>query len=77
MTEIILAEIDRAANTPMPLDQRRKRMAELRRMIDELQRQAFAMGDAPYNLDPAIILGVRVVKREPVNKIERRVAANV
>jgi hypothetical protein len=77
MVEVILAEINRAANTPMPLDQRRKRMAELRRMIDELQRQAFAMGDAPYNLDPAIILGVRVVKREPVNKIERRVAANV
>jgi hypothetical protein len=59
----------------MPLDQRRQRMSELRRTIEELQRQAYALGDTPYNVDPAVVLGVRVVKREPVNKIERRVAA--
>jgi hypothetical protein len=75
MVAVIRKEIERAASDPLPLDQRRKRIAELRRTIDELQRQAFALGDNPYSLDPAIILGVRVVRRETVKKVERRMSA--
>jgi hypothetical protein len=75
MTEIIFAEVDRAANDPMPLPQRKQRIAELKQQIDELQRTAYALGHVPYDLDPAIILGVRVVRREQVKKVERRVVA--
>ena len=44
IVEVILAEIERAANVPLPFEQRRKRMVELRRQIDTLQRQAMALG---------------------------------
>ncbi len=73
MTDVILAEIERAANDPLPLERRRKRMIELRRMIDELQRQALALGADAYALPPPVILGVRVVRA--VKKVERRVSA--
>lgn len=75
MTNALMREIDRLANTPMPLDQRKKRMAELRRLIDDLQRQALALGADAYALPPQVILGVKVPKREAAKKVERRVAA--
>jgi hypothetical protein len=75
MTEVICAEIDRAANDPMPLPQRKQRIAELKAQIDELQRTAYALGHVEYNTRPEVILGVRVVRREQVKKVERRVAA--
>lgn len=77
VVEAILSEIDRAANAPMPLDQRRKRIVELRRMIDDLQRVAFALGANDYSLPPEVVLGVRVVRREVAKKVERRVAAEM
>jgi hypothetical protein len=78
MTKLILGEIARAANDPLPLPQRKQRMAELRRMIDDLQHQAYALGADAYALPPQVILGVKVVKvgrREAVKKSERRVSA--
>jgi hypothetical protein len=63
MVEVILAEIERAANAPLPFEQRRKRMVELRRQTDTLQRQAFALGAGTSDLPPAVVLGVRVASR--------------
>jgi hypothetical protein len=71
MTEVILSEIERAANTPLPREQRRKRMVELRHQIDELQRQGLALGADTYGLPPAVILGARLVQREQVKRVER------
>jgi hypothetical protein len=70
-TEVILSEIERAANTPLPREQRRKRMVELRHQIDELQRQGLALGADTYGLPPAVILGARLVQREQVKRVER------
>jgi hypothetical protein len=75
MTKLILGEIAHAANDPLPLPRRKQRMAELRRMIDDLQHQAYALGADAYALPPHVILGVKVVRHEVVEKIERRVSA--
>jgi hypothetical protein len=77
MTEVILKGVNRAANDPLPLPQRKQRIAELRRTIDDLQRAALSLGGDSYSLPEQVILGVRVVRREQVKKIERRVAAAV
>jgi hypothetical protein len=67
ITNIVLGEIDRLANLPMPLPQRKRRIAELQAEIDELRWQARALG--ALDLPPAYLLGVKVVKKE----VERRV----
>ena len=46
----------------MQYEQRRKRMAQLRRVIDELQRQALALGEDASDLPPEVVLGVRVAE---------------
>jgi hypothetical protein len=71
MTKVILAEVERAANDPLPLDGRRKRIVQLKAEIDTLQRQAFALGANDYATPPEIILGVKV-RREAVKKAETR-----
>jgi hypothetical protein len=44
MVELLLAEVDRMANSPIPPAERKRRMVELRRQINELQRQGLALG---------------------------------
>ena len=63
MTNALLKEIDRLANLPMPLPQRKRRIAELQAEIDTLQRQALALGAGTSGLPPAVVLGVRVGSR--------------
>jgi hypothetical protein len=75
MTNALLKEVERVSNTMGPPTQRKARMAELKEQIDELRRVAFSLGDQPYDLSPEVVLGVRVVRREQVKKIERKVAA--
>jgi len=53
---------DRLANLPMPLPQRKRRIAELQAEIDTLQRQALALGAGTSGLPPAVVLGVRVAE---------------
>jgi hypothetical protein len=62
MTNALLKEIDRLANLPMPLPQRKKRIGELEAAIDTLQRQALALGAGTSGLPPAVVLGVRVAE---------------
>ncbi len=62
MTNALLKEIERVSNLPMPLPQRKRRIAELRREIDELQRQAAALGEHAFALPPEVVLGVRVAE---------------
>jgi hypothetical protein len=63
--------VERAANDPLPLDGRRKRIVQLKAEIGTLQRQAFALGANDYATPPEIILGVKV-RREAVKKAETR-----
>jgi hypothetical protein len=58
----LLKEIDRLANLPMPLPQRKRRIAELQAEIDTLQRQALALGAGTSGLPPAVVLGVRIAE---------------
>jgi hypothetical protein len=51
----------------MPLAERKKRIAELKAQVDTLQRAALALGDS-NGLPPEVVLGVRVVKREPAKR---------
>ena len=67
MTDALLKEIDRLANLPMPLPQRKRRIAELTAEIDTLRWQARALGDTA--LPPAYLLGVRVARREPAKRV--------
>ncbi len=62
MTNALMKEIERVSNLPMPLPQRKRRIAELRREIDELQRQALALGEDASGLPPEVVLGVRVAE---------------
>ena len=63
MTSALLKEVERQANVPMPLPQRKRRIAELQAEIDTLQRQALALGAGTSGLPPAVVLGVRVASR--------------
>jgi septal ring factor EnvC (AmiA/AmiB activator) len=63
MTNALLKEIDRLANLPMPLPQRKRRMAELKAEIDASQRQSLLLGAGTSALPPAVVLGVRVASR--------------
>jgi septal ring factor EnvC (AmiA/AmiB activator) len=68
MVDALMQEIERQANTPMPLLERKKRIAQLTAEIDALQRQALTLGAETSDLPPHIVLGVRVVtvKKERV-----------
>jgi hypothetical protein len=63
MTNALLGEVERVSNLPMPLPQRKRRIAELQAEIDTLQRQALALGAGTSGLPPAVVLGVRVASR--------------
>jgi hypothetical protein len=68
MVDALLREVERQANLPMPLLERKKRIAQLTAEIDALQRQALTLGAETSDLPPHIVLGVRVVtvKKERV-----------
>ena len=72
MVAALLKEIERQANDPLPLPQRKRRIAELQNTIDALQRQAFALGGDASDLPAQVILGVRIARREQ----SKRVAAS-
>lgn len=61
MTSALMQEVDRQCNTP-PVAERKRRIAELKVKIDELQRQALALGADTSGLPPAVVLGVRAVE---------------
>ena len=63
MVNALLREVERVSNLPMPLPQRKRRIAELRREIDEHKRQALALGEDASSLPPEVVLGVRVAAR--------------
>ena len=44
MVAALMQEVERQSNLPMPLPQRKRRIAELQAEIDTLQRQALALG---------------------------------
>jgi hypothetical protein len=71
MVNALMREIDRVSNTPMPLPQRKRRIAELRREIDTLQRQSLALGEEASGLPPEVILGVKVTRCEPAKPLKR------
>jgi len=68
MVKALMGEVERQSNTPVPLAERKKRIGELKSEIDTLQRQALALGDS-NGLPPEVMLGVRVVKREPARRV--------
>ena len=68
MTKALLQEVERQSNEQGSLKERNKRIAELKAEIDTLQRQALALGDS-NGLPPEVMLGVRVVKREPARRV--------
>jgi predicted nucleic acid-binding Zn-ribbon protein len=67
MTSALVQDVERQSNAPMPLAERKKRIAELKAQVDTLQRAALALGDS-NGLPPEVVLGVRVVKREPAKR---------
>jgi septal ring factor EnvC (AmiA/AmiB activator) len=69
MVSALLREVERQSNLPMPLPQRKKRIAELQAEIDTLQRQALALGAGTSELPPAVVLGVRVARREETKRV--------
>jgi hypothetical protein len=62
MVTALLKEVERQSNVPMPLPERKRRIAELSREIDTLQRQALALGADTSGLPPPVVLGVRVAE---------------
>jgi hypothetical protein len=65
MSAALLREVERQANTPMPLVQRQQRMDELGQRIDTLQRQSLALdADATTGLPAEVVLGLRIVASE-------------
>jgi hypothetical protein len=69
MVAALMKEIERQSNTPMPLPQRKQRIAQLLAGIDVLQRQALALGADTAGLPPALALGVRVTRREETKRV--------
>jgi hypothetical protein len=72
MVDVLSQEVERMANDPMPLAERKERIGELTAEIDTLKRQAFALGADNSGLPPEVVLGVRLVHREQVKRIKRR-----
>jgi hypothetical protein len=72
MVEVLSQEVERMANDPMPLADRKERIGELAAEIDTLKRQAFALGADISGLPPEVVLGVKIVRREQVTRMKRR-----
>jgi hypothetical protein len=71
--EVILAEVDAMANDPLPIKQRRARIAELKREIDELAYVEEALvvtsgAERSPAAPPHAVLGVRVVEAKHVSR---------
>jgi hypothetical protein len=69
--EVILAEVERVANDPLPIKERRARIAELKREIDELAYVEEALvvtsgAERSPGAPPHAVLGVRVVEAKHV-----------
>ena len=64
MADALMKEVAPHANSPMSLPERRKRVEELKFQVDILQRRALALGADASTLPPAVVLGVKVVRRE-------------
>lgn len=58
-TKVLLQEVERHANIPMPLDQRKKKITELEAQVDTLQRLALTLGADPCLMSAQAVLGVR------------------
>jgi hypothetical protein len=69
MVAALLKEIERQSKAPMPLPQRKQRIAQLLAGIDILQSQALALGADTAGLPPAVVLGVRVTRREETKRV--------
>ena len=67
MTAALLKEIDCLANSPMSLQARKRRVAELKAEIDTLQRQALALGEDASSLPPEVVLGVKIMRQPKIN----------
>jgi hypothetical protein len=73
MLSLVMGEVERMANDPMPVAQRPPRIAALERELDELHRieealvaVAIATGQLVYrspSAPPAAVLGVRVADK--------------
>ena len=59
MVDALMCEIERMADDPLPLAERKKRIAELEVEIEVLQRQALTLGAATTELPPQVVLGVK------------------
>jgi hypothetical protein len=67
MCDVILAAIERVANTPLAAVERPARMAELRRRIVQMQHQEYAL-DPNADVGVEVLLGVKVVRRVPAKQ---------
>jgi len=73
MLALVMGEVERMANDPLPVAQRAPRIAALERELDDLSRveellvaQAIAAGELVHrspSASPAAVLGVRVADR--------------
>ena len=73
MLALVMGEVERMANDPLPVDQRPPRIAALKRELDELHRveealvaAALATGEPVHrspSAPPAAVLGVRVADK--------------
>ena len=60
MVDALMREIESVANDPVPLVERKKRIAELEVDIEVLQRQALVLGASTTDLPPHVVLKVKV-----------------
>ena len=75
MLSLVMTEVERMANDPLPVAQRPPRIAALERELDELRRveealvaSAIAAGDFVHrspSAPPTAVLGVRVADKVP------------
>lgn len=77
MVEVLSQEAERMANDPMPLADRKKRIAELKAEIDTLQRQSLALGADTSSLPAQVVLEVKVAAKtsRSAQEVERRTRA--
>jgi hypothetical protein len=73
MQEVILAEVERVANDPLPIKERTARIAELKREIDELPYLEEALvvatgAERSPAARPHAVLGVRVVEAKRITR---------
>jgi hypothetical protein len=67
LAERLMGEIDRIANTPCPLAQRERKITDLEREIDRLQRSEEAIvvatgGPRQPGCPPWVVLGVKAIE---------------